>query len=105
MNGIVLGLICGTAFGLIDVLIMLPMKVEDKRKKMEALAGAFIERFMLGFIIPNIDITLHPVVAGAILGLGFSLPTAIIVRAYAPIIGIGVLGGIIIGWITNMVLF
>ncbi|MFZ7131317.1 MAG: hypothetical protein ACOWWR_03060 [Eubacteriales bacterium] len=105
MNGVVLGIICGTVFGLIDVLIMLPMKVEDKRKKMEALAGAFIERFMLGFIIPNIDISLHPIATGAILGLGLSLPTALIVRAYIPIISIGILGGIIIGWITNMVLF
>jgi hypothetical protein len=105
MNGVVLGLICGTTFGLIDVLIMLPMKVEDKRKKIEALAGAFIERFMLGFIIPNIDISLHPIATGAIIGLGLSLPTALIVRAYIPIISIGILGGIIIGWITNMVLF
>jgi hypothetical protein len=105
MSSVVLGLICGTTFGLIDVLIMLPMKVEDKRKKIEALAGAFIERFMLGFIIPNIDISLHPIATGAIIGLGLSLPTALIVRAYIPIISIGILGGIIIGWITNMVLF
>ena len=60
---------------------------------------------MLGFIIPNIDISLHPIATGALLGLGLSLPTAIIVRVYAPILGIGVVGGIIIGWITNMVLF
>jgi hypothetical protein len=105
MNSITLGIICGLVFGFIDVLVMLPMKVEDKRKKIEAMLGAFIERFMLGFIIPNIDISLHPIATGAILGLGLSLPTALIVRAYAPIIGIGILGGIIIGWITNMVLF
>ncbi|MFC1942925.1 hypothetical protein ACFLWU_06915 [Chloroflexota bacterium] len=105
MNGITLGIICGLIFGIIDVLIMLPMKVEDKRKRIEALIAAFIERFMLGFIIPNIDISLHPIASGAILGLGFSLPTALIVRAYAPIAGIGIIGGIIIGWITDIVLF
>ena len=105
MNGITLGIICGLAFGFIDVLIMLPMKVEDKRKKIEALIAAFIERFMLGFIIPNIDISIHPIASGAILGLGLSLPTALIVRAYIPIVGIGIIGGIIIGWITNIVLF
>ena len=102
MNGITLGLICGFVLGIIDVLIMLPMKVENKRKKIEALIAAFIERFMLGFIIPNMGISLHPIIAyGAISGSGLSLPTAFIVRAYAPIVGIG----IIIGWITNIVLF
>ncbi len=105
MNSIVLGIICGLVFGIIDVLIMLPMKVEDKRKRIESLIAAFVERFMLGFIIPNIDISLHPTATGALLGLGFSLPTAIIVRVYAPILGIGVVGGVIIGWITNIVLF
>jgi len=104
MNSIMLGIICGSAFGIIDVLIMMPMKVEDKRKKIEALIGAFIERFMLGFIIPNIGIGLHPAATEALLGLGLSLPTALIVRAYAPIVGIGVTGDIIIGFITNLVL-
>jgi hypothetical protein len=104
MDGITLGVICGLVFGIIDVLVMLPIKVADRRKRIESLIAAFIERFMLGFIIPNISIGLHPVAAGALLGLGFSLPTAIIVRAYAPIIGIGIVGGIIIGFITNMVL-
>ena len=105
MDRITLGLICGLIFGIIDVLIMLPIKVADKRKRIESLVAAFIERFMLGFIIPNISIGLHPIPSGALLGLGFSLPTAIIARAYAPIIGTGVVGGAIIGFITNLVLF
>ena len=104
MDSISLGIICGLIFGVIDVVIMLPMKVEDRRKKIEALIGAFTERFMLGFIIPNISIGLHPIATGALLGLGLSLPTALIVRAYAPIVGIGIAGGIIIGFITTLVL-
>jgi hypothetical protein len=104
MNNITLGIVCGLAFGIIDVLIMIPMKFENKRKKIEALIGAFIERFMLGFIIPNITIGLHPVATGALLGLGLSLPTALIVRAYVPIVAIGIVGGIIIGFITTLVL-
>ena len=105
MNSITLGIICGLVFGIIDVLIMLPMNVEDKRKRIEALVAAFIERFMLGFIIPNVNVALHPIATGAIIGFGFSIPTAIIVRAYAPIVGIGVVGGAIIGLVTNLVLF
>jgi hypothetical protein len=104
VNGIVLGLICGLVFGIIDVLVMLPIKVDDKRKRFESLIAAFIERFMLGFIIPNINISMNPIVTGALLGFILSLPTAIIVRAYVPIIGIGLVGGAAIGIITNAVL-
>ena len=105
MNSITLGIICGLLFGIVDVLIMLPIKVEDKQKRIESLVGAFIERFMLGFIIPNVTIGIQPIAIGALLGFGFSLPTAIIVRVYAPIIGIGIVGGAIIGFVTNVVLF
>lgn len=104
MTAVTLGLICGAVFGIIDVGVMLPMKMGDKRKKTEALVGAFIERFMLGFLIPTVVIGLNPILTGAILGLGLSVPTALITRAYAPIIGIGLVGGIIIGVITNAVL-
>ncbi|MFH2136078.1 MAG: hypothetical protein ABII19_00370 [Patescibacteria group bacterium] len=104
MTQITLGLICGLVFGVFDVLIMLPMKFEDKRKKKEALSSAFIDRFILGFLVPVVDLGIHPAVAGAILGLGLSLPSAIITRVYVPIVGIGVLGGLIIGFIANFVL-
>jgi hypothetical protein len=104
LNSIILGIVCGLGFGIIDVLIMLPMKVDNRRKKIESLVAAFIDRFMLGFIIPNINISLNPIAAGALLGLGLSLPTAIIVRVFAPILGIGLVGGAIIGLITNLVL-
>jgi hypothetical protein len=103
MDRVTLGLLCGLVFGVIDVLIMLPMKVADKRKKMESLVAAFLERFMLGFIIPNLNIGLHPIATGALFGLGLSLPTAIIVRAYAPIVGIGIVGGVIIGFLTTLI--
>jgi hypothetical protein len=99
-----LGLICGTAFGVFSVAIMLPMKLGDKRKKTESLVASFIERFILGFLIPVVSFGLNPIVTGALLGLGLSVPTAIITRAYAPIMGIGLIGGVIIGVITNAVL-
>lgn len=104
VGAITLGIICGLAFGILDVLIMIPLKVENRRKKVEAMVGAFIERFMLGFLIPNTDLGTHYVLTGIILGLGLSVPTAIITRAYIPIIAIGVVGGVIIGIITNAIL-
>ncbi len=101
MDRIILGVLCGLGFGILDVIVMLPLKYEDGRKKMEAILGAFLERFMLGFIIPNLNIGLNPVFTGGLLGLGLSLPTSIITRAYVPINVIGIVGGLIIGIITN----
>jgi hypothetical protein len=103
MNRILLGLLCGLGFGIVDIILMLPMKFEDKRKKIEAILGAFLERFVLGFIIPNIQLGISPIITGGILGLGLSLPTSIITRAYIPINAIGIIGGIIIGLIVNFV--
>jgi hypothetical protein len=105
MDKVTLGLICGAVFGLVSAGIMIPMKLGDKRQKTESLVASFIERFMLGFLIPVVCIGLNPIATGALLGLGLSVPTALITRAYAPIIGIGVAGGIIIGVITNVVLY
>ena len=103
MNKITLGIICGLAFGVIDVLIMIPLKYENNRKRLEAMSAAFLERFMIGFLIPNVQLGLNPVWTGLIIGAGLSVPSAIITRVYAPIIGIGLGGGAIIGFVTKAV--
>jgi hypothetical protein len=98
------GVICGLAFGILDVLIMLPLKYETKRKKYEAMSGAFLERFMLGFIIPNLALGINPMIAGGLIGLGLSIPTAIITRAYVPIAAIGLVGGVVVGLLQVLLL-
>jgi hypothetical protein len=100
MNKILLGTICGLAFGIIDVLVMIPLKYENNRKRIEAMSAAFIDRFMIGFLIPNVDFGINQAITGLLLGLFLSLPSAIIVKAYAPIIGIGAVGGLIVGFIA-----
>ena len=104
MSAIGLGVLCGLGFGAVDALIMLPMKMENRRKKLEAIASAFIERFLIGFIIPNVSLDMNVIAAGALLGFALSLPSAIITRAYVPILATGLAGGIIIGLITRAVL-
>lgn len=104
MDKIFFGIICGLVFGIIDVLIMIPLKFENNRKRIEAMTAAFIERFMLGFLIPNVNLGIHPAITGLLLGIGLSLPSAIITRVYPPIIGIGILGGTIIGFISKAIL-
>ena len=105
MNGITLGLISGIGFGIFSALIMVPMHFESDREKWEAVTSAFADRFMIGLLIPNVIFGLDPVLTGLFLGVGLSIPSAIISRAYAPIILIGALGGLIIGYISKMVLF
>ena len=104
MNKIILGTICGLVFGIIDVLVMIPLKYENNRKRSEAMSAAFVERFMIGFLIPNVDLGIHPALIGLLLGVGLSLPSAIITRAYVPIIGIGIVGSAIIGLIIGTIL-
>jgi len=104
MNKIILGTICGLVFGIIDVLVMIPLKYENNRKRNEAMSAAFIERFMIGFLIPNMELGIHPALTGLFLGASLSLPSAIITRAYAPIIGTGIVGSVIIGFIVKAIL-
>ena len=91
-------------FGTIDALVMIPLKYENSRKKIEAMSAAFIERFMIGFLIPNVNLGIHQALTGLLLGTGLSLPSAIITRAYAPIIGIGAVGGLMIGFVVRAIL-
>lgn len=101
MDAITFGLICGVVFGLFSCLIMVPMKFDSKREKYEAISSSFVDRFMIGLIIPNATFGLDPLISGLILGIGLSLPSAIITRAYAPIMVIGAIGGLIIGFVTK----
>lgn len=104
MSAITFGLLCGLGFGIIDVLVMIPLKYETSRKKKEAMVAAFAERFMIGFLIPNVSLGISPILIGAILGLTLSLPSAIISRAYGPIIATGIVGGVAVGFAVRFFL-
>jgi hypothetical protein len=104
MNHIFWGLVFRLVFGTLDVVVMIPLKYENNRKRTEAMSAAFLERFMIGFLIPNVTISSIPVVNGLIIGFGLSIPSAIITRAYIPIIGIGTAGGLIIGIFTSLII-
>jgi hypothetical protein len=94
MNRITLGIICGLAFGLLDVVLMLPMSFPDKRA---AIAGAFVDRFAIGFLICVVDLPLPGWASGLIVAVLVSLPSAIVTKSYGPILGAGAVGGVVIG--------
>jgi hypothetical protein len=90
----VFGVIAGLVFGFLDVLLMLPLQMEDKQT---AMAGAFVGRFAIGFLIPLVALSIPGWVLGALVGLLISLPDAIITKTYGPILGVGIVGGVLIG--------
>jgi hypothetical protein len=93
------GIASGLIFGLFSVGIMLPMSFPDKTA---ALLGAFLNRFGIGLVIALVQLPSWPGwMIGLVFGLLLSLPSAIITKAYVPILVIGALGGLVIGGMTH----
>jgi hypothetical protein len=98
MSNIAKGLIAGTIFGVVSIIPMFFMTFEDKTRAMTA---SFISRFAFGFIIFNLDLPIPGWVKGGLVGLILSLPDAIVTKQYAPILGLGLLGGLICGFLSK----
>lgn len=98
MSRILLGVICGLVFGAVDIAIMLTMSFPDKRA---AITAAFIARFGIGFAIGAARLPWPGWLVGLVFGLLLSIPDAIITKAYAPIIGMGAIGGTVIGFLVS----
>jgi multisubunit Na+/H+ antiporter MnhB subunit len=90
------GVIAGVIFAIVTVAIMLPMRFDDKRA---ALVASFVSRFSIGFLIAVVVLPLPGWLLGLLIGFVLSVPQAIITRSYGPIIGNGVIGGTIIGFV------
>jgi hypothetical protein len=87
MNRPALGSLLRLAVGAIDLLLMLPTRLSDEPT---ALAGAFFDRFAIGFLAVNVTLAMCPALASAVVGLLISIPDAIVTKAYAPVIVTGV---------------
>ena len=66
MSRLLPGSICVVVFGVLVVLMMLPMEFPDKRA---ALLGAFLNRFGVGFVIGAANLPLPGWATGIIFGL------------------------------------
>ena len=98
MSRLALGTICGLIYGALSAASMLPLTFTDKRA---ALLGAFLNRFAIGFVIGAARLPLPSWAAGLVFGLLLSLPDAIITKAFAPILILGAVGGLVIGVIVG----
>lgn len=94
MSRVTLGILCGAVFGLVAVLMMLPLHFPDRRA---AFSAAFLDRFAIGFVISVTDVPGPAWAVGMGFGLLLSAPSALVTRAWAPILGIGAIGGAVIG--------
>ena len=92
------GLIAGFAFGVLDII---PMMFMDLPQRNLAMAGAFLNRFAIGFLIPNTTLPLSGWLTGLLVALLLSVPDAVITGAYGPILGFGAVGGIVVGFIVK----
>jgi hypothetical protein len=93
MSHVLFGLIAGLAFGILAVGLMLPLQFPDKRA---ALTAAFLDRFAIGFVIGVVDLSWPRWIVGLFVGLLLSAPSAVITKAWVPILGFGAVGGLII---------
>jgi hypothetical protein len=98
MPALVFALVAGLAFGVTDVLLMIPLNLPNKKT---AMIGAFLSRFAIGFLIPLVKAPMSPSLIGGMVGLLISLPDAVITKSYVPILIGGVVGGVIIGWASG----
>jgi len=98
VSRVTLGVICGLVFGAVEAGIMLPMRFPDKRATMVA---AFVSRFAIGFVIGAAHLPGSHWGTGMFLGLLLSVPDALLTKAYAPVLGTGAAGGLVIGWVIG----
>lgn len=98
MSRLTAAVVSGLIFGVVAVALMLPMQFPDKRT---ALLGAFASRFAIGFTIGCVQLPWPGWLIGVVFGLLLSLPDAIVTKAYAPILIVGSVGGLVIGGILH----
>ena len=98
MSNVLLGIAAGLVFGVASVAMMLPMSFPDKSV---APSAALVDRFAIGVVIGCVQLPWPGWATGLTFGLLLSLPSAIITKAYAPVLVVGALGGLIIGGVIH----
>ena len=101
MKRVILGVFCGVIFGLIDAAMVLFGKHPDPDRSLAMLVQAFFSRFAIGFLATNVNLPMHPLVAGALVGLLISLPDAFAMKSYVEILGTGLIFGAIAAWVAR----
>lgn len=94
MSALTYGLLAGLVFGVLAIAPMFKMTFDDKRA---AISAAFIERFAIALVIALVALPWPRWSIGLVFGTLLSVPSALITKAYAPIVAMGAIGGLIVG--------
>jgi hypothetical protein len=100
MNRLVLGVLCGVVFGLIDILMTVFGKHPDVTRTM--LSQAFSSRLAIGILAATVTLPVHSILARAIVGLLISLPDAFGLNSYVGVLGTGLLFGALTAWAVKI---
>ena len=100
MHALSYGLTAGLVFGALAIAPMLRMTFQDKRA---AITAAFIERFAIALVIALVALPWPRWGIGLVFGILLSIPSALITRAYVPILLTGAVGGLLVGLIYPFV--
>ena len=100
MNRLLLGVLCGVVFGLIDILMTVFGKHPDVTITM--LLQAFSSRLAIGILAATVTLPVHSILAGAIVGLLISLPDAFGLNSYLGVLGTGLLFGALTAWAVKV---
>jgi hypothetical protein len=89
----------GLACAAVDTALMSPLTFPTQGDKRVAMTAAFLERFVLGLSIGPVTRALGGpgLLTGPAFALAASVPTALITRSWAPVLGVGVLNGLAVG--------
>ncbi len=98
MRKIKFGLVAGLVFAVLDIIPMFFLEIPDRDL---AIISAFINRLVMGLLIFTTDWQVPKWMSGLLIGVLLSLPYAIIAKTYGPILGAGVTGGVIIGFLAQ----
>ena len=98
MSKLMLGAICGLVWGALTAAAMIPLEFTDKKA---ALMGAFLNHFAIGFVLGVARLPVPAWLNGLIFGVLLSLSDAVITKAYAPILTLGAIGGVVISLIVS----
>lgn len=99
MNRRLLGLACGVAFGVCDILLTVFGNHPDVSRAM--LLQAFTSRLAIGILGANVSLGMDQIWAGAVAGFLISLPDAFALHSYVGVLGTGLLFGGVAGWVSK----
>jgi hypothetical protein len=101
MNNFTFGIIAGLLFAVGEVAFLVSVKPVEKPNKKAIYITTFLCNLAIGFLIPVLNLGVHPIAAGLAVALILSIPKAIVSKSYVYPFVIAVMVGVIIGgWIN-----